>query len=492
MNYLPESRIERELNKLLPVTVPYNLRRHFPFKELGQRRLELLLFALFRRGLESGAFKKEFDHLNISHPVEGLGRIGLLQYRKQAAGAVLCMQQETPLNPGDLMRHLLLFTEFSAQHSLFKATPAPRIFLVVPGGVDAAVQALTQDWPAGLDNRERPSVSAMEDGVAKGAEDPGGTEKGKSQPATPLVLTALDRDRLRALDIEWLLPVDLDPMLVAEPDIKSLFFAVEMVAPEQSLRRILGEFRVEELGAPDMAALLAKISANAGPSMNAVGLIRFFGYPREFLRQLVKDKALREIMIKGAEFKAELDYAVLDFLHRKCQMIGKVLLAAAPVSPNSPAMQAVVPYVFSRMVIKYLKNTNSKVLQEIARSGARRDFYEDANLDLIRADLLALAVDLAEQESDAFLAEDLQERARLEALRQAALEQPDPVVLARQFAEDWEALQPSVRSMEKKLLSFLPRDPVLLLDDFGSLNDDKGKASRLLEGFKKRFQKPEP
>jgi len=460
VNDLPESRIERELNKLIPVAVPYNLRRHFPFKQLGQRRLELLLFALFRRGLESGAYKKEFDDLALTPSFEGLGRIVLLRYRKQTTGAVLCCQTAEPLNTGDFVRLLLLFAEVAERESLLKLNQSPRIFLALPGGVDTEVQMLTQDWPAGLIHLEG--------------------------------LPAADPDHLKALNVEWLLPADLDPLLAAEPDLKSLFFAVEMVAPEQSLRRILGEFRVEELEEQEAAAVVAKLTATPGSSMNSVGLIRFFGYPREFLRQLVKDPALREIMIKGAEFKAELDYAVLDFLHLKCQLIGKVLLATAPVPPHAPARQAVVPFVFSRIVIKYLKNSNSVVLQEIARSGARRDFYEDANLDMIRADLLTLAVELAEQELWQEPFANPVDSARMEALRHAALETPNQAQLAQRFADDWEALQPVIRSMEKKMLAFLPRDPVLLLDDFGSLKDEKGKASQLLAGFRKRFQKPDP
>jgi hypothetical protein len=205
------------------------------------------------------------------------------------------------------------------------------------------------------------------------------------------------------------------------------------------------------------------------------------------LRKLVQDPALREIMIKGAEFKAELDYAVLDFLHHKSLLLAKVLLAAAPVSPHAPARFAVVPYVFSRMVIKYLKNANSAVLREIARSGARRDFFEEANLDLIRAELLALALDLAGEGEDEPLAAEGPERVRLASLRQAALECPDPEELARRFADDWEALQPSIRTMEKKLLAFLPRDPLLLLDDFGSLNESNGRVNGLLDRIRRRF-----
>jgi len=461
VNALPEPRIERELSKLSPVAVPYNLRRHFPLKDLGQRRLELLLYVLFRRGITAGAYKKEFDQVRLLAPVEGLGRVLLLHYKKQVAGAVLSCSMPGPLDQKNAERILLAFSALLQAQNPRWGNPALQLFLAVPGGIDPALAERVRDWPDSW--------------------------PGSSENPDPEVLSPL-----RQLSLEWLLPEHLDPLLAAEPDLVSLFFAVEMVAPEQALRRILGEFRVEELDPEEAAALAAKINGALPPAMNAAGLIRFFGYPREFLRKLVQDAALREIMIKGAEFKAELDYAVLDFLHHKSLLLAKVLLATAPVSPHAPARFAVVPFVFSRMVIKYLKNSNSAVLREIARSGARRDFFEEANLDLIRAELLSLAMDLAGEGEEEPLAAEGPERVRLAALRQAALECPDPEQLALRFADDWEALQPSIRTMEKKLLAFLPRDPVLVLDDFSSLKEDQGKAGRLLDKIRLRFPRQGP
>ena len=109
VQYIPDSRIERELTKLVQLTVPYNLRKHFPYADLGNRRMELLLYTLFRRGLASGWFKKEYDEVYLTTTVPGTGRMLLLQYRGAIKGAVLLKAQAEPMSVPELARSILGF-----------------------------------------------------------------------------------------------------------------------------------------------------------------------------------------------------------------------------------------------------------------------------------------------------------------------------------------------------------------------------------------------
>jgi hypothetical protein len=240
VNALPEPRIERELSKLTPVAVPYNLRRRFPLTDLGPRRLELLLYLLFRRGIEAGAYKKEFDQVSLLAPVEGLGRVLLLQYKNQAAGVVLCCSRPVPLDVQACRRVLETFSELRNAQSPRMDHPALQTFLAVPAGLDPALAERLNDWP-----------------------DPW---TGPTENADPDLLS-----RLKTLPLEWLLPQHLDRLLAAEPDLVSLFFAVEMVAPEQSLRRILGEFRVEAFNPEEATRLAARINGALPPAFAQTG-----------------------------------------------------------------------------------------------------------------------------------------------------------------------------------------------------------------------------
>jgi hypothetical protein len=478
VQYIPDSRIERELTKLVQLTVPYNLRKHFPYADLGNRRMELLLYTLFRRGLASGWFKKEYDEVYLTTTVPGLGRMLLLQYRGAVKGAVLLKAQAEPMSVPELARSILGFLLQSIAGQVLSFKPEGfQILLVVPGNVLEETQQLVVDI-----NRLILTEPMLPFWIQELLDTQPGLQEVSFDSAEGQLY-----EYLQKVDLELILAGHLDQRLAEQPDIKSLFFGVEMVSTEQNLRKILGEFRLANIRTEELDKWTNQMSKSDEDRRLSFGLLRFFGYPRDFLQALSKDPKLREVLVKGAEFKAELDYAVLDFLHGKTILISQVLLAEAPGQSGDPARQAIVPYLFSKIAIKYIKNNNSSVLREIASSGARPDFYEDASLDLIKSDLLNEAEALAEDENKLPAAGNPRELLRLEQLRKAALERPDIEDLARQFDEDWAQLQPVVKSIEKKLIELLPKEPLVLLEDFASL-DQESRLDQLFSQFRARFK----
>lgn len=471
----PESRIERELAKVLQVPVPYNHVRDLPYGELGHRRLELLLYVLFRRGLEQQWFEREFDAVQLATAPSAIGRLVLLLYRKETRGAVLVRPRPGPLTPPDLARDLIRFLLFH----LAGVGPAFRpegfhLFLAAPGGVNDKARAYAADVGERLARDPRLPYWTRE------LLDSHARLEGLSAEDALRGLEAL----LPTLGLELILPEHLDRRLGEEPDIKSIFFGVEMVTSEQVLKRIVSDFQLKALEEDEARQLAERLDRWPRETRMGAGLINFFGYPKEFLQTIARSDKLRAILMKGAEFKTEIDYAVVAFLHEKAVFYATVLLADVPATGDL-ARLAVVPYVFSRFVIKYVKNANSKVLDELVRSGQRKDFYEGASVEAIKADLLAAVRRLdtgAPPPSDA----DPRERQRHEALRRAREAYRSEEALAQRFDEDWAALAPVLAAIDKRMLQVLPRQPVIVLDDLGAL-DQEGRFTGWLEALRRRF-----
>jgi hypothetical protein len=474
---IPESRIDRELDKLLQVPVPYNLRRYFPYAELGSQRFVLLLYTLFRRGLDAGWYKGEFDALGMTASTAHLGRMLLLGQQGKWKGLVSVRQMPGALSEPDLAREIIavVLTWISGRLPVAEAGPI-RLFLALSGRLQPAAEQMAARFPQSLLAQEKLRDWALE---VMESQDMGPF----NQPAD--TLEELERRLLRC-ELELVLPAHMDQRLAEHPDIKSLFFGVEMVSSEQMLRTILGRGEWSEMP-PDQRSDLARRVESADPERAfSLGLFRFLGYPREFIQHLLSESRLRETLLKGAELRAELGYAVLDFLHEKTVLVTQVLLSDAPGKASDPARQAVLPYVFSRIIIKYIITINSQVLLELARSGAQRHFYEQADLHLIKSDLLQQASWLASGELPLPVHGEARETRRMELLREAALECPDPQELSRRFDRDWEALQPVVRAAEKKMISLLPRDPLLVLEGFSALGSS-GRLENMLQRLRSRF-----
>jgi hypothetical protein len=474
---IPENRIDRELDKLLQVPVPYNLRRYFPYTELGSQRFVLLLYTLFRRGLEAGWYKGEYDALAMTASTAHLGRMLLLGQHGKWKGLVCTRQMQGALSEPDLAREIIavVLTWISGSLPVEKAEPV-RLFLALSGRLQPAAEQLAAGFPQSLLQQER-----LRNWTGEVIES-----QGHGPFADPEQMYADLEHLLLRSELELILPAHMDQRLAEHPDIKSLFFGVEMVSSEQLLRTILGRFEWSEMPA-DQRGDLARRVEGADPERSfSLGLFRFLGYPREFIQHLLSESRLRETLLKGAELRAELGYAVLDFLHEKTLLVTQILLSDAAGKPSDPARQAVLPYVFSRIIIKYIITINSQVLLELARSGAQRHFYEQADLNLIKSDLLQQASWLASGDLPLPVHGDVRELRRMELLKEAALECPDPQELSRRFDQDWEALQPVVRAAEKKMISLLPRDPLLVLEGFSALGSS-GRLESMLQRLRARF-----
>ncbi len=471
---------------VLPVPVPYNLRRRFPYEQLGQQRMILLLYALFRRGLSSGWFDRSVNRISLSTNTGALGRLIFVLKGQEPTAALVLHMQSTPFSESDLARIMITYASQVLRRALPMSKEGPmKLYLALPGHAQVPF-AMQQEY---------------EPGVEEGPDELPESRLGRQLAADPRLPVWLaeftdaadlfhDHERQRLVEIlsqlepEFVLTSRLDSWLAQHPDIKSLFFGVELITTEQVLRKMLGDFTVRRPGDEQIGALASQLTETPENRRYSLGLLHFFGYPREFLQSLGRELRWREMILKGAEFKAELDFAVLDFLHHKCDMVSRVMLEESGVRIAEPAKQALLPYMFSRMAIKYIKVRKSEMLREIASSGARRDFYEQADPDRIKADLIKRATLLA---SGNLSPGEGRDRIRDEALMQVALDQPDPAELGRSFDEDWEQLKPVIRKMERKLLNYLPRQPIVILDDFGSM-DEGNRFVRILKALRLRLR----
>jgi hypothetical protein len=476
INPIPDSRIERELAKMLQVPVPYNTVRNLPYGELGQRRLELLLYVLFQRGVESNWFPGEFDRVHLATAPSGAGRLLLLDYKKQRRGAVLVRPRPGPLHTPEMARELLRFLLFHlAGHGPDFEARDFHLFLAAPGGVNDQAADFAADFSQRMAKEARLSywVAELIESHAR--------LKGLSPKDA---LASLD-DLLPLLHLELILPPHIDRRLGEAPDLKSIFFGVEMVTSEQVLRHIVSGFNLKALEDQEAQQLVERLEKWPMESRMGLGMINFFGYPREFLQSVAGSDKLRSILIKGAEFKTEIDYAVVAFLHEKAVFFSNVLLGDAPEEVGDLARLGVVPFVFSRFVIKYVKDADSKALRELLQSGQRLDFYEDADLDAILNDLLDQVENADPQATPPANASPRQIK-RLEAVLRAQRNNSTREARSQRFHEDWTLLKPVLAAIDKRMLQILPRHPIIVLDDLSN-GETKGGLGPWLSRFRKRL-----
>ena len=164
---------------------------------------------------------------------------------------------------------------------------------------------------------------------------------------------------------------------------------------------------------------------------------------------------------------------MVAFLHEKAVFYSNVLLGDAPEAVGDLARLAVVPYTFSRFVIKYVKDADSKALEELLQSGQRVDFYEGADLLAIREDLLD-KVERAEALEAPPSNMTPRQVKRLEALLRAKATHRSREARAQRFDEDWILLKPVLASIDKRMLQILPRHPIIVLDDLSSSDAKAG------------------
>lgn len=458
LNPIPESRIERELAKMLQVPVAYNTVRDLPYGELGQRRLELLLYVLFQRGLENSWFPGEFDRVEMATAPSGIGRLIVLGYKKRIRGAVLVRPRPSALHVPEMARELLRFLLFNlAGHGPDFDPRDFQLFFAAPGGVQDQAAEFAADFSQRLSKEARLSYwvsELIESHVRLEGLSPQGA------------MEQLD-ELLPLINLELILPAHIDRRLGETPDLKSIFFGVEMVTSEQVLRQIVAGFQLKALEDQEAHHLVERLEKWPAESRMGLGLINFFGYPREFLQSIAGSDKLRSILIKGAEFKTEIDYAVVAFLHEKAVFYSNILLGDAPEEVGDLARLAVVPYTFSRFVIKYVKDADSKALRELLQSGQRVDFYDGADLDAILEDLLD-QVDRAEALEAPPANSTPRQIKRLEAMLRAKSTNSTREARIQRFSEDWTLLKPVLASIDKRMLQVLPRHPVIVLDDLSS------------------------
>ncbi len=451
---------------MLQIPVAYNTVRNLPYGELGQRRLELLLYVLFQRGLENSWFPGEFDKVMLATAPSGVGRLVLLEYKKQLRGAVLVRPRPGPLHTPEMARELLRFLLFQlAGHGPEFNARDFQLFLAAPGGVNEGAASFAADFSQHMAKEARLPywVSELIDSHAR------------LEGLSPEGALAQLEELLPLLHLELILPAHIDRRLAETPDLKSIFFGVEMVTSEQVLRQIVSGFSLKALEDGEAQQLVERLEKWPAESRMGLGLINFFGYPREFLQSIASSDKLRSILIKGAEFKTEIDYAVVAFLHEKAVFYSNVLLGDAPEDVGDLARLAVVPYVFSRFVIKYVKDADSKALQELLQSGQRVDFYDNADLEAILADLLDQVEDADAAAPPPANASPRQLK-RLEAALRAQKANSTREARAQRFQEDWALLKPVLAAIDKRMLQVLPRHPVIVLDDLSSSEPRAGLA----------------
>lgn len=475
MQYIPASRIDRELAKLTQIPVPYNL-REYPYPELGRRKLELMIHILLRRGIDVGWYHKEFNRVEMASGLTSSGRINVLFYKEQIAGVALIAHRSGPCSAPVLAREVIRFLllcigglGISFERSNF------RIFFVAPEGVQDKALVLAEDFN---------SLILKESRLAYWVQEVLEYNAQLAHLSYTQIQEELE-DVLGKIDVELVLPEHLDFRLNDQPDIKSAFFGVEMVTSEQVLKKIVSEFNVKALDEQEASGLLERLEKVPEENRMGVGLINFFGYHREFLQSISHSEKLREIMIKGAEFKTEIDFAVVDFLHDKATLYTQVLLGDAP-QVGDLAKLALMPWVYSRFVIKYVKNANSEILTEIVRSGKRKDFYQGADIDQIKADLLSEVRELDEDQVADIYHMDAKAIRRREMLLSAKKAYRSEEALSEKFSEDWEDLKQVRSALEKKMLLILPKSPTIVIEDLGALQNDS-RFARILQRFRNRI-----
>ena len=246
--------------------------------------MELLLYTLFRRGLASGWFKKEYDEVYLTTTVPGLGRMLLLQYRGAVKGAVLLKAQAEPMSVPELARSILGFLLQSIAGQVLSFKPEGfQILLVVPGNVLEETQQLVVDI-----NRLILTEPMLPFWIQELLDTQPGLQEVSFDSAEGQLY-----EYLQKVDLELILAGHLDQLLAEQPDIKSLFFGVEMVSTEQNLRKILGEFRLANIRTEELDKWTNQMSKSDEDRRLSFGLLRFFGYPRDFLQALSKDPKLR-------------------------------------------------------------------------------------------------------------------------------------------------------------------------------------------------------
>lgn len=477
-NFIPQSRIDRELSKLIQVPVAYNLTQDFPYPELGTRRYELLLYVLFRRGVEIGWFDQEFTGVEMTPAASSNGRQIILTYKGRARGVVLSKQKPAATTAPDLAREIIRFLLLGLRaDGTNLEDPDFVVFLAVAGNINPAAVQLVSDFN---------HLILQDSRLSYWVEEVIETNSALRHLQYDEIIKPLE-NQLARISVELILPEHIDKRLAEAPDIKSAFFGVEMVSTEQVLRKIVREFNLKSLSDEEASKLLERLEEIPQENRMGAGLLNFFGYPREFLQSIAGDDRMRAIMLKGAEFKAEIDYAVLDFLQLKSVFFSEVLLADADAKIGELAKLAVPTWIFSRFAIKYVKNTDSKVLEGLLRDGKNMDFVEGADIDKIRDRLLQRIQRMAEIDEEPGLIADPREARKQEKIYQLSRGLLDIEDFRQTFDQDWELLKPILNAIEKRMLLILPKNPTILIEDMGAL-DDRSRFNRLMDQVRQRVQ----
>ena len=208
MAYVPESRIDRELAKMTQVPVPYHTVEDFPYNELGNRKFELLMYALFRRGIDSGWFRDEFDQVEMMPSPVGAGRVIVLLFKKKVRGAVIYRQRAGNVTVPSLAREVIAFGLARSLSDGLKFDPSGfKLFFAVSGGINPATLELVEDFNARIARESRLRYWAAE----------------VIETNLHLIHLALDEtqadleDFLQRVDLEIILPIHLDRRLRQAP-----------------------------------------------------------------------------------------------------------------------------------------------------------------------------------------------------------------------------------------------------------------------------------
>ncbi|MGL4996354.1 MAG: hypothetical protein ACRC6G_09330, partial [Deefgea sp.] len=340
IEYISDEALEADLSAT-PKPTAYEHHLGYPLGSLTDRQFECLLHDLFKADV-SDSHNKDIDNVILMQAVGERGRDCALLLAGVHVGVVQCKKYEALMTKPACAREIIKFV----LHAIKDPTLIPkadefRYVFAVSNNFNEPAAMFLADFNRQILNE--PKLEAWVNEVI-------GEYKSLEDLTYVGVETEL-RSILSAIKLEHLNFNDINTKLTGKDTIVAKFFTIKKVVSEERLEGIetaVQKLLSNQISDEDVSRLASRLQALAADRRFDTGLVSFWGYPKEFLETLAKEKKLQPILLAFVGARIQVDSSFIEFLRFRIQ--DEVLLQITTRGSVSPfTIQAAIPYLVGRL-----------------------------------------------------------------------------------------------------------------------------------------------
>lgn len=475
IEYISEEKIREELinsNSFKPAFYP---NRKVPLEYLSDREFELIVYYLYKSKISKEVLN--FDEILLMKGTKDLGRDCMLLKDGKNYGVIQCKRYSEPINKPDFVREIIKFLIHSLNiKDLIYDTSDFKYYYVALKGINDKAIGLYQDFNNKIGDEEK-----IEDWILEVIEENKSFKDLKLQDVKKSLLNLLKR-----IKIELVTEHDLTLDLKLENEILSTFFEVEKVLNEELFRNILKDFNVKGINDADIKRIVDRIEDIPSNQRMIMGMICFFGFHEEFFKRIVKNQKFKDLIEIIVDFKSSIIKEQIDFIKEKVDFYHSIYFSGSH-KISAFTKQAIVPYLFSKCMLKYMHNEMGSFFDEIAEK--HFEYLQDADLKKLKKKLIKSGAKIIKGDYRGVVGdEDLlkQKKKIFDFIYKGFTSKKQ---LEETIDREIDEIKPVLDKIEGELIKFIPDKTTIVIENLNFL-DDKKMINKMLEESQRLDEKP--